>query len=67
MRWPHHPERGVTVSIGIGGSSGKCSIEPDQWITAADGQRYAAKHAGRNRLSVIDLDEIHAPRLADAG
>jgi diguanylate cyclase (GGDEF)-like protein len=67
MRWPRHPEREVTVSIGIAGSKGNAAIDPGKWIAQADKQLYNAKHAGRNRLSVIDLDETHGPRLADAG
>lgn len=67
MRWPRHPEREVTVSIGIAGSQGNVAIDPDQWIAQVDKQLYNAKHAGRNRLSVINLDETHGPRLADAG
>ncbi len=67
MRWPRHPEREVTVSIGIAGSAGNAAIDPGKWIVQADKQLYAAKHGGRNRLSVINLDETHGPRLADAG
>lgn len=67
MRWPRHPERGITVSIGIAGTAGPVILSGQEWLGCADQQLYAAKHAGRNRLSVLDLDEARGPRLADAG
>jgi diguanylate cyclase (GGDEF)-like protein len=67
MRWPRHPERGITVSIGVAGTAHGTSIDPYDWIACCDQQLYAGKHAGRNRLSVVDLDEGRTPRLADAG
>ncbi len=66
-RWPRHPEKNVTVSIGIAGSSTPIAIQTDQWLNQADEQLYAAKRAGRNRLSIVDLADSFGPRLADAG
>ena len=67
IRWPRHPERKVTISIGIAGSQGIAAIDQDKWIVYADKQLYAAKRSGRNRLSVMNIDESHGPRLADTG
>jgi len=67
LRWPRHPERGITVSIGIAGTAGSVVLKAEEWVACADRQLYAAKNAGRNRLAVMSLDEARGPRLADAG
>lgn len=67
MRWPRHPERGITVSIGIAGTNGGVSIPASEWFAQADEQLYAAKRSGRNRLSIMNIADTHGPRLADAG
>lgn len=54
--WPRHPERGVTVSIGLTGSARAIDIPPPQWVEAADRNLYSAKKAGRNRLVCTDVD-----------
>lgn len=54
-RWPRHPDRIVTLSIGIAGSCGGVTLSPDQWVEVADGNLYGAKRAGRNRLIWSDV------------
>ncbi len=54
--WPRHPERGVTVSIGLTGSARPIDIAPALWVEAADKNLYTAKKTGRNRLVFTDVD-----------
>jgi len=67
MRFPRHPERTVTISIGVAGSPGGCTLTADQWIEAADKCLYHAKKSGRNRVNITDLGGASRPRLAEAG
>ena len=60
ITWPRHPERAVTVSIGLAGSEGMAPGTAEEWLDAADRALYAAKQAGRNRV------EIAAPAQAPA-
>ena len=63
-RWPRHPERVVTVSIGVVGTSdGAGSVEPSLLLERADANLYRAKEQGRNRVVASDLS-APAPRLA---
>lgn len=50
IQWPRHPERTVTMSIGLAGSESACAMEPGAWVEAADRNLYAAKKGGRNRV-----------------
>ncbi len=63
--WPGHPDRSVTVSIGVAGSAFAIDMEPDAWIEAADKALYQSKHKGRNRSSLTTLTQPD-PRLAHA-
>lgn len=65
LSWPRHPERKVTVSSGLAGSSGTGSVGVAQWIEAADKSLYTSKKSGRNRITLADLSS--PPRLAQAG
>ena len=49
--WPSHPERTITVSIGVAGApAGSGPVTAEQWIAVGDRALYAAKHGGRNRV-----------------
>lgn len=50
IEWPAHPERRVTVSIGVLGAMGPATISATDWIQATDEILYAAKNGGRNRV-----------------
>lgn len=65
MHWSNHPERNVTVSIGIAGSTCSVTIDSATWIEQADKALYAAKQGGRDRVVATDLGD--KPRLAKAG
>lgn len=54
--WPLHPERRVTVSIGITGCAANHPPTPAEWVHRADQNLYAAKRQGRNRLIATDPD-----------
>ncbi len=56
ITWPRHPERTITVSIGIAGSDGSCICEPGKWIEAADRNLYTAKTSGRNQVVCSPVD-----------
>jgi diguanylate cyclase (GGDEF)-like protein len=57
--WPRHPERSVTLSIGLTGSARSIDVAAGPWVETADRNLYAAKKAGRNRVVCSDID----PRL----
>lgn len=65
MVWPRHPDRNVTVSIGIAGSSRVNQSDAARWLEVADRTLYSAKQAGRDTLMVTDLDPDF--QLAKAG
>ena len=55
--WPRHPDRSVTMSIGVAGSTFAIDLEPDLWIEAADKALYRSKDRGRNRSTLTTLTE----------
>ena len=63
--WPRHPERKVTASIGVAGSSTGALKGADAWVELADKTLYSAKTTGRNRVHVYDINS-GAPKLAAA-
>jgi len=65
LAWPRHPERAVTVSVGIAGSTGPApEISHESWLEIADKALYTSKQQGRNRTTVKEVDRIS---LAEAG
>lgn len=64
--WPAHPDRKITISIGVAGSEGSTGLGPDQWLAHADAALYKAKEGGRNRVIVTPLSK-GKPKLAAAG
>lgn len=63
--WQAHPDRKITVSIGVAGSDGSCGLPADQWVAHADAALYKAKENGRNRVVVTPLTP-GKPKLAAA-
>ncbi len=62
--WPRHPERVLTISIGIAGASGTVTVSTDQFVEIADANLYAAKRSGRNRVLVTDVSAYKPVPLA---
>lgn len=48
--WARHPERKITMSIGIAGVTEPSSHTAQQIIDDADSNLYQAKKSGRNRI-----------------
>lgn len=67
VTWPRHPERAVTVSIGLVGSNNAHDADAQRWIEHADKNMYAAKQSGRNRTVSTRVGEGTGPALAKAG
>jgi two-component system cell cycle response regulator len=62
--WPRHPERSITVSVGLAGCGAPREMGVAEWVEAADKNLYSAKKAGRNRVVMTDLGQA---TLAKAG
>jgi len=65
VQWERHPERTVTCSIGLCGSTGATDTPADVWLQTADELLYQAKQGGRNRVAVREIESSGA-RLAKA-
>src|SRR5690606_3254917 len=52
LAWARHPDRQVTMSVGIVGSSGSARIDADQWLAMVDAALYDSKRRGRNCCTV---------------
>lgn len=50
----------VTVSQGVAVTPNDHGVDMREWLAAADGQLYAAKSGGRNRVCGIELPDTHA-------
>ncbi|HED54319.1 MAG TPA: diguanylate cyclase, partial [Phycisphaerales bacterium] len=46
VQWPSHPERTITVSIGIAGATEGVEITPENWLEETDKALYRAKNGG---------------------
>lgn len=53
--WTRHPERQLTISIGIAGTSGPINLSNEQFVEVADAGLYSAKRSGRNKVVVADV------------
>lgn len=53
--WPRHPERKVTASFGVAGTSQATPNNPTAFVDAADKNLYISKKAGRNRVTMTEL------------
>jgi diguanylate cyclase (GGDEF)-like protein len=56
IAWPRHPERTITLSIGLTGASAKANLTPVNWLELADQNLYLAKRSGRNRVIMTEAD-----------
>ena len=67
VQWPAHPERTITVSIGIAGATESVEITPENWLEETDKTLYRAKKGGRNRVITTDIGTGQSIELAKAG
>jgi two-component system cell cycle response regulator len=56
LSWPAHPERKITVSIGVCGTDKSVSVTPEQWLEDTDKTLYRSKKGGRDQVIAIDVD-----------
>jgi diguanylate cyclase (GGDEF)-like protein len=56
IAWARHPERTITLSIGLTGASAKANLTPVNWLELADQNLYLAKRSGRNRVIMTEAD-----------
>lgn len=64
LTWARHPERTVTISIGVCGGSGAGAVTAESWVDQADRNLYQAKHSGRNRVIASDASDLSTLRAA---
>jgi len=62
IAWPRHPERPVTISMGLIGAAKAPDIPGARWIELADQNLYAAKRAGRNQIKTSRFED--RPKIA---
>jgi len=66
MHWPRHPDRNITISIGISGCVEGPTIQEAEWIEHVDSNLYKAKETGRNKI-VCDETQGKLINLPKAG
>ncbi len=52
LAWARHPDRQVTMSVGVVGSPGGGRVDADQWLAMVDAALYDSKRRGRNCCTV---------------
>jgi diguanylate cyclase (GGDEF)-like protein len=67
MVWARHPDRRVTVSAGLAGTSEPGTLGAAEWIDAVDRGLYQAKKAGRDRVVMTVLTGHGTIKLGQAG
>lgn len=65
--WPAHPERKVTVSIGIAGADEAADVSAESWLEETDKALYRAKKSGRDRVVTTNLTSGQTMDYAKAG
>lgn len=50
MHWSRHPDRKITLSMGITGCVDGPTMQPGPWIEHSDANLYKAKETGRNKI-----------------
>ncbi|MEQ9207379.1 MAG: diguanylate cyclase [Phycisphaerales bacterium] len=66
ISWPRHPERKITISMGISGCVEGPTLQSMEWIEHVDANLYQAKERGRNRI-VCDQTKGQLVKLPKAG
>jgi two-component system cell cycle response regulator len=66
LAWARHPDRQVTMSVGIVGSDGSARIDADQWLAMVDAALYDSKRRGRNCCTVREAPG-DKPKVRKAG
>ncbi len=56
LSWPAHPERKITVSIGVSGTDKSVAVTPEQWLEDTDKTLYRSKKGGRDQVTAIDVE-----------
>ena len=67
VTWPRHPERRVTVSVGVAGSHAAPEVTVEAFIEQADANLYTAKRVGRNRVVTSNVNRAGRPGMRLAG
>lgn len=64
MHWPKHPDRRITISMGITGCVDGPTMQSKPWIERADQNLYKAKESGRNKIVCDETAGrlIHLPK-----
>ena len=48
LAWARHPDRQVTMSVGVVGSPGGATVDASEWLALVDEALYESKRMGRN-------------------
>ena len=60
--WSRHPERKVTISMGVAGVEGANDQPASAWLEAADRNLYISKRSGRNKVTSSQLPMVNPPQ-----